>query len=406
MMRLRCRTLSAFIVTLAGVAGTSCVNRASPGIGGYSVYYGQLHSHTSLSDGSGTPDEAYKYARDTAKLDFFSIADHCSYPYDSVMTVAEYQGMQATANSYNQDGVYVTFWGFEWTSDDTSWGGPSTLLGKGHITIINSPDFCRATDPASNDLNELVNWMSARDLVAFFNHPGQYNTTFDKFAFNQTDKIVGMELWNGSTDYYSNDGYHRNDGGLGYYDEALARGWYVGATGSGDNHSKDWGAQNEWRMAVLAPEKTRASIHGAMKARRFYSSRDRNLALSFRCNGAQMGSRIAGGPLSIDIEATDVDNETFSRIELLKNGTVVRIWTPNATHPRVTSTQHGSQGDAFYVRVYQSSAWTAISSPIFITSGGADVTPALTATLSPADWAPGFWRHRRSGDPGMVRFLQ
>ena len=243
-MTSRCAVLLAFIVTSVGAAGTYRANGASPSIGGYNVYYGQLHSHTSLSDGSGTPDEAYRYARDTAKLDFFSIADHCSYPYDRMMTVAEYRGMQATANSYNHDGVYVTFWGFEWTSDDTSWGGPSTLLGKGHFTIINSPDFCRATDQASNDLNELVNWMSTRDVVAFFNHPGQYNTTFDKFVFNHTDRIVGMELWNGSTDYYGNDGYYRNDGGQGYYDEALTRGWYIGATGSGDNHSSDWGTQN------------------------------------------------------------------------------------------------------------------------------------------------------------------
>jgi len=126
-----------------------------------------------------------------------------------------------------------------------------------------------------------------------------------------------------------------------------------------------------------------------MKARRFYSSRDKNLALSFQCNKAQMGSRIAGGALNIEIEATDADNETFARIELLKNGTVVQAWTPNATHPQVTTTQTGRQGDDFCVRVYQSGTWTAISSPIFITSSSADVTPPLIATLSPADGAPG-----------------
>ena len=159
-MKPRYAVLLAFTATVVGAAGTYRASGASPTIGGYNVYYGQLHSHTTLSDGSGTPDQAYKYARDTALLDFFSIADHCSYPYNSMMTVAEYQAMQATANSYNQDGTYVTFWGFEWTSDDTSWGGPSTLLGKGHITIISSPDFCRATDAASDDLNELINWVS------------------------------------------------------------------------------------------------------------------------------------------------------------------------------------------------------------------------------------------------------
>jgi hypothetical protein len=386
--------LLALMVTVAGAAGPSRASGASPGIGGYHVYYGQLHSHTSLSDGSGTPDEAYRYARDTAKLDFFAIADHCSYPYDRMMTVAGYQGMQATANRYNHDGVFVTFWGFEWTSDDTSWGGPSTLLGKGHVTVINSPDFCRATDQATNELNELVEWMSTRDVIAFFNHPGQYKTTFDKFAFNHADTIVGMELWNGSTDYYANDGYYGDDGGLGYYDEAINRGWHIGAAGSGDNHAGDWGTQNEWRMAVLAPEKTRASIYAAMKARRFYSSRDRNLALSFTCNGAQMGSSIAGGTLDIDIEATDADGEIFSRIDLLKNGTVVQTWSPNVTHPHVTTTQDGRQGDDFYVRVYQSGEWAAISSPVFITGSRARSGSRTVARAPGGSGGSAFTLHR------------
>jgi hypothetical protein len=345
----------------------------SPAIGGYNVYYGQLHSHTGISDGRGTPDDAYKYARDTAKLDFFSIADHCSYPYKRMMTVAEYQGIQTTANSNNQDGTYVTFWGFEWTSDDASrTEAPPPLLGKGHITIINSPDFCRATDEASNDPNELVTWMSTRDVVAFFNHPGEYGTTFDNFNFNLSEKIVGMELWNRNNDYY---------GTGAWYHGALDKSFYIGAAGSGDNHSANWGMQNEWRMAVLASRKTRASIFEAIKARRFYSTRDKNLALSFKCNGAQMGSKIAAGTLIVEIEATDADGETFSRIDLLKNGAVVRTWTPDTNHPLVSSTQSGIQGDYFYVTVYQTNTWEAISSPIFVTSG----TPATTQPATRLD---------------------
>ena len=351
----------------------------SAGALAYNVYYGQLHSHSKDSDGSGTPAQTYQYARDTAKLDFFSLADHCSYPYgaNDGLTVAEYQNQQSIANSYNQDGVYVTFWGFEWTSDDTSWGGPSTLLGKGHITIINSPDHCEADEEATNDLNELVDWLSTRDAVAFFNHPGQYGYDFDNFLFNHSDKIVGMELWNRSDDYYGTGSWYHN---------ALGKGWYIGATGSQDNHSANWGTMNEWRMAILAPELTRASLLDAMKARRFYSSRDKNLVLSFTCNGAQMGSKIDGGLLDVVIDTSDGNSEIFSKIELLKNGTIIETWTPNTTHPHVTTTAAGTQGDYFYVRVQQSgeSGWRAISSPIFISSD----TDVTTPTPDPMTFAP------------------
>ena len=348
------------------------------------MYYGQLHSHTNISDGQGSPSEAYAYARDTAGLDFFSISDH-DYWFDD-MTQTDWDTIKDTANSYNDDGTYVTFWGFEWTSDFPE-PGYETLTGKGHITIINSDDWCNATEELTNELDELVNWLDARDVVAFFNHPGQYETTFDGFNFNYTDRIVGMELWNRSDDYYSNDGYCDDDGGLPYYDEAIVRGWYIGATGSQDNHRKGWGTENDWRMVILAPEKTRPSIYAAMQARRFYSSRDRNLALSFKINGAEMGSKIGGGSLSIQIEASDGDNEIFSSIELLKNGIVIETWTPGATNPNVSATATGTDEDYFYVRVNQSGedGWRAISSPIFIISD--DNSPVVTIT-EPAEGSP------------------
>jgi hypothetical protein len=69
-------------------------------------------------------------------------------------------------------------------------------------------------------------------------------------------------------------------------------------------------------MAILAPELTREDLLAAMRARRFFSSRDMNLVLSFTCNGAEMCSVIEPGTLDIVIEASDGDDEVFSKIEL------------------------------------------------------------------------------------------
>ena len=39
------------------------------------AYYGLLHAHTGLSDGKGTPEEAYQMAKKNG-LDFFAVTDH------------------------------------------------------------------------------------------------------------------------------------------------------------------------------------------------------------------------------------------------------------------------------------------------------------------------------------------
>ncbi|HBF38652.1 MAG TPA: hypothetical protein DDW50_15205, partial [Firmicutes bacterium] len=55
---------------------SSAVSGANIPYDTYQTYFGYLHAHTSFSDGSGTPEEAYQYAREIGKLDFFAITDH------------------------------------------------------------------------------------------------------------------------------------------------------------------------------------------------------------------------------------------------------------------------------------------------------------------------------------------
>lgn len=39
----------------------------------YTVFFGDLHNHTELSDGTGTPEKAYDYVRNKARFDFFAV---------------------------------------------------------------------------------------------------------------------------------------------------------------------------------------------------------------------------------------------------------------------------------------------------------------------------------------------
>jgi hypothetical protein len=40
------------------------------------IFFGSLHSHTSYSDGMGTPADAFTRARDVGKMDFLAVTEH------------------------------------------------------------------------------------------------------------------------------------------------------------------------------------------------------------------------------------------------------------------------------------------------------------------------------------------
>ena len=87
------------------------------------VYFGNLHSHTSYSDGSDTPEEAYAHARDLAGLDFLAITEHNHLPGANWIAATHqlYSGtastsLISTAERFNQDGQFIAIYGQEFSS--------------------------------------------------------------------------------------------------------------------------------------------------------------------------------------------------------------------------------------------------------------------------------------------------
>ncbi|MDD4972067.1 MAG: CehA/McbA family metallohydrolase [Paludibacter sp.] len=347
------------------------IHAASPSIGGYTVYYGHLHNHTNYSDGTGTPADAYNYAKNTAKLDFFGISDHDNY-LDSL----KWANTKIQADAFNQDGVFSTFYGFEWSYFGT----------YGHVTVVGTPDY--TTVVATNTFENLKTWLSTRQGIAFFNHPGREDTNskeFDHFTGTPSNKFVGIELWNkteGFNSFYYNDGYTPNDNSKGYYEEALSLGWKIGAAGAGDDHLGTWGTGEDYRMAILSNNLTRADLWEAIQARRFYSTMDKNLALSFKINNQEMGSTLAPGASTFQVQASDADGEVFTNVNLYdKTHTLIQSWTPNATIVNVSTNLITSNGDFYYVKVTEADGGEAVSSPIWVVTPDTQAPSAFTATL-------------------------
>jgi hypothetical protein len=323
-------------------------------IGGFNVYYGSIHNHCDISDGEGSVADAYRVAKMTSDYDFFGLSDHAE-----MMTSSEWNSMKSNANVNNEDGVFITFRGFEWSSPI-----------YGHVTVVGSNNYSSSISLSTNNFEKLINWVNSRECVAFFNHPGDYNNygpEFNHFDVASSDKFVGMELWNDNIKfdrYYYNNGYFADDNGLSYYDEALQRGWRIGAAGNEDNHTGNWGIR-ESKMAILAGDLTRNSIWEAMKSRRFYSTLDRNMEISFKIQGQEMGSILHPGVYTGEIRLHDPDKELFTKVEILRNGILVQTIDINEINSKIQFSINASHADYYYIRVHQLDGDMAISSPIF-----------------------------------------
>jgi len=352
----------------------SGVSQGESLVGTATTYFGHLHNHTGLSDGSGTPAQAYSTAK-AAGLDFFGLSDH-----GEQLTADEYAQMQAAADAANEPDVFSTFYGFEWSSGT-----------YGHITVVNPATFASASNSATDTFSEFMNWLNTNGGIAFFNHPGRNNSSgmeFEHFTGAYSGRIVGMELWNKDSILYYNSGYTSdNRDRSGHYDEALTNGWFIGAAGSQDHHGSTWG-DNSWRLAVLSGSNSRQAIYDALSTQCFYSTLDKNLELSFQIDGHEMGSGTAGGSNQCVVRAADRDGEGFSTIEIIRNGYIVHTeYMSNATLPVITCKVSTQVGDYLYCKVTQTDGDEAISSPVFITSSGPDGPPRADMAV-PLDNGP------------------
>jgi hypothetical protein len=77
------------------------------------IAWGDLHTHSELSDGTGTPDHSFYFAKHIACLDFNALADH-----GEIMLFAPWSlnNLERSTNNWYEPNNFVTFHGIEWTS--------------------------------------------------------------------------------------------------------------------------------------------------------------------------------------------------------------------------------------------------------------------------------------------------
>ncbi len=294
---------------------------------GYQYLFGNIHSHSSYSDGNKdnlakTPKDDYEFARDALCMDFLGISEHnhsgagMSYPN---FKLGYNQANQVNGVASGSGNSIVTLYGMEWGV--ISGGGHVLVYGFGSDLIgwESSNYDIYVAKSVYTDLWPVIN--NRAGSFASLAHPNSsdYNNLAGAYNTVADNAIVGVAVESGpafSTSKTYND-FPSSLSYLNYYKTLLARGYHVSPEMDQDNHNMTFGTANTNRLVVLASGKTREAIMEALRAGRFYASQDCNVRVDFRSGTSVMGSLVVKSGLpSLTLSVTDPDAETVSSIEL------------------------------------------------------------------------------------------
>lgn len=402
---------------------TTMQNKSGPATGSlpYTVYYGNLHSQTSHSDGGGAlsscsgaqppqtgtaggPTEAFAYAK-ARGLDILVASEH-NHMFDgsdSTSTVnnqayarnlyASGLSLEQSFNAANPN--FLGVYGMEW----------GVISNGGHLNIFNSNElFSWELDPSGqlfgdvqttkNDYPALYTTMKNKGLVGQFNHPsssGQFQALSGSVPFVYSadgDAVMVLsEIRNSpafSTSTTESDAL--GSGWESSFNIILERGFHVAPSSDQDNHCANWGASATNRTGILIPNGTalsKAAFIDALKARRVFATMDKNSQLILTANGHVMGERFANsGALTLTANFANSNGRTASTVSILegvpgRNGTVTQLSSTAVTTITPANGEH-----FYYAKVTQDDGKILWSAPVWVTQGAStdNVPPTVSAS--------------------------
>ena len=355
----------------------------------FTAYFGQLHSHTQYSDGSGTLDSALDYVAnlpESANVQFVAFTDHSNY-FDTTSSAnpegALYDMSLASADSQKTWNTYkstidnfnathsniIAIGGFEMT-----WSG-----GPGHINTFNTPGIVSRNNKTLNNKTSdagmkayyaLLSQSEGVDSISQFNHPG---TTFGNFKdFNYWDPVIDSRMY--MVEVGNGEG---QIGAGGYYPSyeqyimALDKGWHVAPTNNQDNHKGRWGNANDARDVILTDNFTEEGIYQAIRDMHMYATEDKNLLVNYSVNGQIMGSSITEVPQKLDISVSVNDpdpTDSIAKVEVVVNsGKVAHTWDNAAELANGELSVTLDSGYSYYfIRVTEADGDLAVTAPVWV----------------------------------------
>jgi hypothetical protein len=313
------------------------------------LFWGDLHSHCSISYGHGTVEQALMRAR--GQLDFCSITGHAFWPdmptdRSTYGEIIDYHndGFATLARNWDElihlqsegtiqsggDEDFIAFPSYEWHS----------LEFGDHNVYTPGPELPLRDSPALPGLRDVV---KAAGGIAIPHHigyrAGYRGINWDAYAeevspFVEIFSLHGCSLSDTAPYPMLHDMGPRDWGSTA--ECGWDRGFRFGVVGGTDHHAAYPGSHGDGRMGVFANSLTRESIWEAFMARRVFAATGDRIDARLFLNDAWIGESVSAPgerKFQIDVRGSD----SIDRAELLRNGRVVQRFFPEPVTPNEKS---------------------------------------------------------------------
>ena len=314
-------------------------------------YKGNIHSHTTISDGMLTPEQAAKLYRDNG-YQFMCFSEHDIFTDFReqfnredfiILPAVECSVILYRAKGTNERYKVHHLHGILGTSQMQE-AAPEGLFS--HMQYIPPMKFFGEWTGAKAS-QEMADLLAAHGCVTTYNHPIWSRVTEEEFI--DTKGISALEIFNFNTVQESNTGYD-----VTYWDRMLRMGRRINAFASDDNHNEGLFEDScgGW-ICVQAPELSHDAIVQNFMDGNYYSS---------------------SGPVIYDwgirdgkawIDTSEVNHINFVAGNIINDGTTVlgKRFEDSLTHGEDTLKGHETYVRAEAVDKYGRTAWT---NPIYL----------------------------------------
>ncbi len=334
--------------------------------------WADLHGHSGLSDGTGTPEDYYRYARDVSALDVSALTDHDHWGMRFLDSSPElWERIEKANRSFHEPGRFVTLLAYEWTS----W-----LYGHRHVLYFSDEgEVLSSLEPRYESPDLLWDALRGKPAMTFAHHSagGPISTSWSYAPDPELEPVTEIVSVHGSSEALDSPSLIYNPLPGNFVRDVIDHGYRLGFIGSGDSHDGHPGLthiaspEDTGGLAgIFCEELSRPGVLAALRKRATFATNGPRIWLRMEIDGVFMGGLLPAdliqtGPqeLVYDVVGTGL----VKSIELVRSGAVVmkidgegrQSLAGKVEIPRL------KPGEYLYLRVVQENGGAAWSSPVF-----------------------------------------